>query len=142
MSTGARVRYYRQKMGWTLEQLAFRCGVEVGTISAIEQRDSSRSAQFLRIAPAFGLSVEQLADATVDHPVRDAHPAGWEAAQTGAAMAVKEPVAPYADAWMQAAVAALQQIQPEYREETLNFLKWQVGRKARPECGNHLPLAA
>lgn len=66
MALGKRVRYYRSKLGWTLEALADRSGVEVGTLSALENRDSERSKFTAQLASAFGLTIEQLLDDTRD----------------------------------------------------------------------------
>jgi transcriptional regulator with XRE-family HTH domain len=52
MSTGQNIRKYRLELKWTLEKLAEESGVDVGTISAPEQRDSSRSKYFKPIAQA------------------------------------------------------------------------------------------
>lgn len=60
MATGSQIRKYRTKAGLTLEQLSELSGVEVGTISAIEQRDSSRSSKFSLLAAALGMTVEML----------------------------------------------------------------------------------
>ncbi|MCP1679435.1 transcriptional regulator with XRE-family HTH domain [Kerstersia gyiorum] len=46
----------------TLEQLEARSGVPVGTISALEVRDSMRSSYALPLAKALGLSLEELMD--------------------------------------------------------------------------------
>ena len=43
MSTGSQIRKYRQKLKWTLDRLSEASGVETGTISALENRNSSRS---------------------------------------------------------------------------------------------------
>jgi len=66
MAIGRRIRYYREKLDWTLEDISSRSGVEVGTISAIENRDSDRSKYFGDIAKAFGLTIEQLSDVEKD----------------------------------------------------------------------------
>lgn len=66
MALGARIRHYREKSGLTLDQLSERSGVDVGTISALENRDSSRSKFASAIAAAFGMSMEMLED-----PARD-----------------------------------------------------------------------
>jgi transcriptional regulator with XRE-family HTH domain len=66
MSTGAQIRKYRTMLGWTLKQLSERSGVDVGTISALELRSSSRSKYLGLIASALGLSIEQLQDANQD----------------------------------------------------------------------------
>lgn len=66
MAIGKRIKYYREKLGWTLEEMSSRCGVEIGTISAIENRDSDRSKYFGNIAKSFGLTIEQLSDVGTD----------------------------------------------------------------------------
>lgn len=67
MAIGARIKHYRNKAGLTLEQLAERSGVELGTISALENRDSSRSKYASALAAALGLTVEQLEDETTEY---------------------------------------------------------------------------
>lgn len=62
MGIGKQIRKYREKTGWTLEKLSEASGVEPGTISALENRDSSRSKYFPALARALGLTLEQLAD--------------------------------------------------------------------------------
>lgn len=66
MGLGNRIRHYRNKAGVTLQQLSDLSGVEVGTISALEQRDSSRSQHFPAIAKALGLTMEELADESTE----------------------------------------------------------------------------
>lgn len=66
MALGNRIRYYREKAGLTLEQLSERSGVEVGTISALENRDSSRSKFATPIARGLGMSLEMLEDESRD----------------------------------------------------------------------------
>lgn len=62
MALGARIKHYRDQAGLTLEELSERSGVEVGTISALENRDSTRSKFALPLAAALGLTLEQLLD--------------------------------------------------------------------------------
>ena len=66
MSLGKQIKKYRQAHGWTLEELSDRCDVEVGTISALEVRDSKRSEKAPASAKALGLSLEQLLDESTD----------------------------------------------------------------------------
>ncbi|MCL2656847.1 MAG: XRE family transcriptional regulator [Betaproteobacteria bacterium] len=66
MATGNQIRHYREKLKLTLEELSAISGVEIGTISALENRDSERSKYFDAIAKAFGLTIEQLADENKD----------------------------------------------------------------------------
>lgn len=69
MPLGSRIRHYRLKAGWTLEQLSDRCGVDVGTINALENRNSRRSQYAVQIASGFGLTLNQLEDEAADHKV-------------------------------------------------------------------------
>ena len=63
MALGKQIRRYREHRDWTLERLSSESGVAVGTISALENRDSLRSIYAAKIAAAFGVSVETLMDA-------------------------------------------------------------------------------
>lgn len=67
MPLGARIRHYRIKRGWTLEQLSERSRVDVGTISALEKRDSRRSEFAASLAGALDLTVEELLDEQHDY---------------------------------------------------------------------------
>lgn len=60
MAMGKNIRQQRKARGWTLEDLSARSGVDVGTISALENRDSERSKYAPMLARALGLSVEVL----------------------------------------------------------------------------------
>lgn len=62
MALGSNVRRLRDQLGWTLEELSTRSGVEVGTISALEVRDSKRSNYALPLAEAMGVSLSVLLD--------------------------------------------------------------------------------
>ncbi len=69
MALGKQIRRYREKAGWTLEQLSAQAEVDVGTISALEQRDSARTRYSGQIARAFGLTIEQLYDESRSYPL-------------------------------------------------------------------------
>lgn len=73
MALGKQVKFYREKLDLTLEQLEEISGVGTGTISALEVRDSVRSKFAPALAAAFGLSVEQLLDESRDWLDADAH---------------------------------------------------------------------
>lgn len=60
MRLGKQIRIERESRGWTLEQLSERAQVDIGTISAIEVRDSMRSQYFQALAAAFGMSLDDL----------------------------------------------------------------------------------
>lgn len=62
MALGQNIRQQRKAKGWTLEELSRQSGVDVGTISALENRDSERSKYAPTIAKALGLSLEELAE--------------------------------------------------------------------------------
>lgn len=66
MSLGKNIRARREALGWTLEDLADRSGVELGTISALEVRGSTRSKFAGALAAALGVTVDQLlSDGTI-----------------------------------------------------------------------------
>jgi hypothetical protein len=60
MALGKNIKRHRQARGLTLEQLSDMSGVDLGTIGALEVRDSTRSKYASALAKAMGLSVEQL----------------------------------------------------------------------------------
>lgn len=60
MGIGKIVRQLRKERGWKLEELSRRSGVAVGTISAIEVRDSVRSEYAAQLAHGLGVPVETL----------------------------------------------------------------------------------
>jgi phage repressor protein C with HTH and peptisase S24 domain len=62
MGLGSRIRELRLRRGWKLQQLEEASGVDMGTISAIERRDSSRSDHFPALARALGVTLEQLSE--------------------------------------------------------------------------------
>lgn len=66
MALGKNIRALRGRLDWTLEQLSERSGVEVGTISALENRDSKRSQFGTAIAKAMGVSLEDLENGNLD----------------------------------------------------------------------------
>lgn len=74
MALGNQIKKYRQRTGLTLEALEEISGVDVGTISALERRDSRKTKYARAIARAFGLTVEQLEDEEREHEVRLAQP--------------------------------------------------------------------
>lgn len=69
MALGKQIRHYRKKLGWLLKDLSEASDVDIGTLSALENRDSKSSEYFLPIARAFGLTLEQLSDETKDWPI-------------------------------------------------------------------------
>jgi DNA-binding transcriptional regulator YiaG len=60
MALGNQIRHHRLKQGLKLEQLSELSGVDVGTISALEVRDSKRSQYAGAIARGLGMTVEEL----------------------------------------------------------------------------------
>lgn len=61
MAIGKNIRFHRKiRLGWTLDQLEAASGVDRGTISALENRDSSKSDHFSKIAHGLGLTLDQL----------------------------------------------------------------------------------
>lgn len=66
MSLGKNVRKLREARGWEQKDLALASGVSNGTISAIEVRDSRRSAVAPALARALGVTLEQLMSEDMD----------------------------------------------------------------------------
>lgn len=62
MALGKNIRLLREQRGYTLERLSELSGVDVGTISALEIRDSARSKYAPAIARALNVSLEELMD--------------------------------------------------------------------------------
>lgn len=61
MAIGKNIKFHRKvRLGWTLDKLENASGVDRGTISALENRDSSKSDHFAKIAHGLGLTLDQL----------------------------------------------------------------------------------
>lgn len=61
MAIGKNIRFHREtRLGITLDELSVRSNVDIGTISALEVRDSARSKYFAKIAHGLGLTLDQL----------------------------------------------------------------------------------
>ena len=72
MALGNNIKFHRDRLGWTLEKLSELSGVDVGTIWALESRNSTRSKYASQICAALGFTVEQLSDDSFN----------WESAQS------------------------------------------------------------
>jgi transcriptional regulator with XRE-family HTH domain len=70
MALGKQVALYRKKADITLERLETLSGVDIGTINALEKRDSKRSIYAPALAKAFGLTVEELLDESQSYEVK------------------------------------------------------------------------
>jgi len=64
MALGKTVKALREARGWTLKDLSKRSGVPIGTIGALEVRDSVRSEYAPKLAIGFGILLEELLPAT------------------------------------------------------------------------------
>ena len=61
MAIGKNIKFHRKtRLGWTLADLEEKSSVDRGTISALENRDSSKSDHFVKIAHGLGLTMEEL----------------------------------------------------------------------------------
>jgi SOS-response transcriptional repressor LexA len=60
MALGKNIKAHRQARGWEQKTLSSLSGVEIGTISALEVRDSKRSDKAPALARAFGISTDEL----------------------------------------------------------------------------------
>jgi phage repressor protein C with HTH and peptisase S24 domain len=78
MALGKQIKKYRKQKGWDQKTLSFRSGVEVGTISALEVRDSAWSRHAAAIAKALGLTIEQLEDEDTDHNLGEPSSNAWQ----------------------------------------------------------------
>jgi transcriptional regulator with XRE-family HTH domain len=123
MTLGARVRFYREYRGWTLEKLAELSSVDVGTISALENRKSRRSNFAQALATAFGLSIEQLTDESRN----------WLAPEGTPALAARQPEAPAYTPWPfpQVTVAEWERLGADDRAEVQGFVKALIARRKR-----------
>lgn len=79
MALGNRVKTLRKRLKLTLEQLSERSGVDLGTIAALENRDSIRSKFAPQLASALGVSLENLLGVTEapDTSSQSAHCREW-----------------------------------------------------------------
>ena len=66
MALGKTVKTMRKARGWTPQELSNRSGVPVGTIGALEVRNSVRSEYSAQLAKGFGVSLEELFDNTLN----------------------------------------------------------------------------
>lgn len=64
MSLGKNIKILRTARGWETKDLAKRSGVRLGTISAIEVRESKRSEYAGALAKALGVSTDDLVSGT------------------------------------------------------------------------------
>jgi len=71
MNLGVAIRTQRTAKGWTLEKLSEASGVDVGTISALEIRESTRSKYTDAIARGLGMSIEELLSGEVSNPAKN-----------------------------------------------------------------------
>ena len=58
MALGKNIKFLRESRGWTFSQLSEASGVDIGTINALEKRDSKRSEYATQLCNALGVSVE------------------------------------------------------------------------------------
>lgn len=137
MALGKQIRRYRELLDWKLLQLSIASGVEVGTISALELRDSRRSDAFLPIAKAFGLTLEQLADETrmytPDPPSQQV-----QANKVGDVIAVY----PVKVRPLEQALHLVKQLNADKLPEVISYLTWQVASQTPHPDGHNLSVAA
>jgi len=69
MALGSNIRRHRLAKGLTLDQLADLSGVDTGTISALEMRDSSRSKYAPALARGLGMTMDALLSDGLNAPL-------------------------------------------------------------------------
>lgn len=139
MALGKQIRKYREQIGWTLHKLSEASDVDIGTISALEHRDSERSKYFPAIAKAFGFTLEELADESVTHVPNPP-------ARTTAKFAVMEPPPNYylntdKDAWLAEGIKILQELHPNDLRAAVITLRTFVMNLGPPRDGQALSVA-
>lgn len=147
MATGARIRHYRLKLGWKLEDLEEASEVSVGTISALEVRDSQRSQFFPAIAKAFGLTLEQLYDTETDWPVVDTRKAAKDkrypdASDACATLPACEPEPSARRDYLNEAMQILESLPDADLRGAVAALKTHVQNLGPPRNGQALSMAA
>lgn len=118
MPIGAQIRRYRKVLNWKLAQLSEASGVDVGTLSALELRDSVRSAAFLPISQALGLTLEQLADESQLYEPKPPSLQAPTAAVNAEDAARRER--------LDLATSLTAQLNNEKLAEVISYLRWQV----------------
>lgn len=154
MAIGKQIKHYREKAGWKLKELSALCDVDVGTISALEIRDSSRSEFFQGIAKAFGLTLEQLADETTDHdlshlktsPAASLYPTGKDASLVTKSLATDQHHAPNAgpvrDIWTLEAIEILSRLDDGQKQAMVTKMREYTQYLGPPRDGQTLFMAA
>ena len=152
MATGKQIKHYRIKLGWKLKHLSLASDVDIGTISALETRDSIRSEFFSPIAKAFGLTLEQLQDSSNDYqlnppvnPLTDPvnEPLVYSThsipivLQAHNITALPSP-APKPDKWIARAVDILTQLNESQRAACVVQLEMYLAAVAPPQVGQTL----
>lgn len=66
MALGSNIKAAREQHGWTLEELAEKCGVKTSTLGMLEQRNSKTNGDAPDIAFALGVPLQVLLKGSVD----------------------------------------------------------------------------
>lgn len=77
MALGSNIRKMRLSRGWDLPTLAEKSGVDVGTISALEVRDSRRSQYVANFTRAFGCTLKELVEGEASAPAVEEQPSTY-----------------------------------------------------------------
>lgn len=151
MAIGKQIKLYRGRLGWKLKELSELSGVEVGTISALEIRDSKKSDFFLPLAAAMGLTLEQLADESTEYtpnpPSQAPQPAPLPVASTGGAVVAMERTPFYpsqqnlTDPQVNEAIRIMVALSEADRRGALANLRTYVQNLSPPQDGQALQVA-
>lgn len=134
MRLGAKLRDRRLALGWTQEALSEASGVDIGTISAIETRDSERSKYFPALSAALGVTVEELMGGRAVDPVppkeRQPQAAPLDRVSLAPPSVTLDLPAECLVVWSQ-----LEKINPERRRRLKTIIAFEAAREEASELG-------
>jgi len=132
MAIGKQIRLLREQLGLTLEQLSELSGVELGTISALELRDSKRTQFAGPLAAALGVTIEQLSSDGPPGSLTESAPSGR--APKVAATSAKWP-------FKRVSLEQVAALPPALLEDIEDYIEMKIA-KAKPPKGGQNKQAA
>lgn len=129
MALGKQIRFHRERLGLTLEQLSERSGVELGTISALENRDSKRTQFAAPLAAALGLTIEALSS---EGPPGE--PAQQSSAAPGPTKTAKWP-------FKRVSLEQMAALSPALLEDIEDYIEMKIAKAVPPKGGQNKQAA-